>query len=207
MNQSIAFRTHAAKFGLLRLFPVAFLTAVIGQAAWANGVWPTEYRLSYKSYTSPTNNQAEVSYRLPVGDGCRGYGSRPRATTLDGIGMNWCKTTDDAWQGQFWGPWNVGPDPQPTCSDNWKPDEGGGWWHGGLGEEIWTPGGNYIRRCGDWFEYTIPQPLAPGKWAIGINFWEKDGWIFHHNSGNHNTNRVFELKDPNAPNDEDEDED
>ena len=185
------------------LGPTAILALLcLAQSAWAHDKWPTEYSIRYKSYNSPTDNKVELSYKVsgPCYD-------NEEATSIEGVGINWCRPTDDAWDGQFWGPWNVGPDPQPQCRSDWKPDGGGGWWHGGHGAQIW-PNGRDGKKCDTTYKHDIDQPLAPGLWAIGLNYWDDNVWaVFHHNSGHHNTNRVFELVDPNAPDDDEDDND
>ena len=179
--------------------PTAILALLcLVQGAWANGAWPTEYNVRYKTYNSPTDNEVEVSYKIPDGDGCANFGTNPNATVIEIIGLNWCRAVDPSWEGQFWGPWDVGPDPTPTCDAN-------GWKHGGLGAEIWNTASHAgTRICGTWWYHTLEDAFAPGLIAIGMNYYDQEGWIFHHNHGNHNTSRVFKLE---APPDDDDDED
>ena len=183
---------------------LAGLTAVLAllclaQGAWAHSAWPIEYSISYKSYTSPTENTVELSYK--TADTCIG---NAQYTSVDSFRVNWCKPTDSAWDGQFWGPWNVGPDPQPQCKSDWKADGTGGWKYESWGEEAW-PSGNEGKKCNTRYKYDLPDALAPGLWAIGLNNWDNGcGW-FHHDGCNHNTNRVLELEDPNAPDDDEDD--
>ena len=180
---------------------VALVLPLIGFSAAATPDWPTEYNLEYTRYESPTDNDVRLNYKV------NDDGEGGSASNLRSIGVNWCKPTDSSWDGQFWGPWNVGPDPQPTCEYDWKPDGGGGWWYGGHGKEIWTGGGRpgtHIHH--GWHRYDLEESLAPGLWAVGINYYT-DGWIFHHNVGYHNTNRVMELTAPTPPDDDEDDDD
>ena len=200
--------TVPAKRTLWRsLAPAGVLALLcIAQGAWADNSWPTEYSVRYKSYTSETDNTVEVRYRM--GPECIDVGSRDDVTPIDTVKINWCKPTDISWDGQFWGQASVGTDPRPECRSDWKSDGSGGWKYSGFmktGDPIWIAGplgSPNDRTCNSWHTYDIPDALAPGLWAIGFNYWVMDLTILHHNKGDHLTNRVFELEDPNAPADE-----
>ena len=162
----------------------------IAQGAWANNVWPTDYSLSYASYTSPTENSVKISYRLPdSGDACPGGAGTP--TAIQAIRLNWCKGVDSTWDGQFWSPApNVGNDTQPGCSQPMKYSD-----H--MGSGIWANSDD-TRQCFVEYTHTLEDALAPGKWVIQLNYLYTalSTFVAHHDGGNHYTQRVFELEAP-----------